>query len=69
MENINTAISWAEAYCADFSKNNEFDPFAALMGTENRQQKIFSLCVDFLENTKKLNNDFSADLKKILYRG
>ena len=65
MKDIETALKWAREYCEEYSKKGLFDPFAELTGTADRKQQIFGLCCDLLHNVEVLNDQFTADLKKL----
>ena len=48
MTKIENPEKLAESIIQDFKKNNVFDPFAFLSGTESKSQKIYGVCVGFL---------------------
>lgn len=65
MKDLQTALTWANAYIEDFRNKYEYDPLAMLEGTADRKQKIFALCCDLLFKVETLNEQFTEELKKL----
>lgn len=66
MDFVANKIIYCNKVIEDFKKNNDFDPLSALQGTENRTQKLYSLCVDYVYQVEKLTKKFEKDLKKCI---
>lgn len=71
MVNTINSMKWAENYVEEFLKNNEFNPYDVLMGTESKDQKLYGLCVNYLEDVKNamesLTENFRATREKIVF--
>ena len=48
-QDITATIAWAENYIKEFNQNEGFDPYAALMNTESKTQRIFNECVNLIQ--------------------
>ena len=44
-----------------------FDPYAVLTGTENVDQKLYCLCIDFVVGLGSLCEKFEQDRTKIVF--
>ena len=67
MDNVFTLAKWADEYIKEYQKSGDFDPYAALTGTEDRKQKIFLECVSYLYDLEKLAEDFRKTRDKITF--
>jgi len=67
IEDVTITAQWALDYIREYQKTGEnFDPFAVLTDTENRQQKLFRECCDFLDDLETITNRFIDTRKKHL---
>ncbi len=48
-DDITRTIMWAENYIQDFIKNEQFDPYTALTGTETKAQRLYGECITLLQ--------------------
>lgn len=64
MDSIVATMRWTEK-CIEEFKAEDFDPFAVLMNTETKEQKMFRECVAYLEGIEKLTEDFRKSRKSI----
>ena len=64
-EKIAIKIKWAEDYITENS--GCFDPFKVLTGTEDKQQKLFGECVNFLSEVENLIEQFDNTRNKIIF--
>jgi hypothetical protein len=64
IDDIIPTMRWAEK-CIEEFKAEDFDPFAVLMDTETKEQKMFIECVAYLEGIEKLTEDFRKSRKSI----
>ena len=66
MDFVTNKIIYCNKVIEDFKKNNGFDPLSALQGTENKTQKLYSLCVDYVYQVEKLTEKLEKDIKKCI---
>lgn len=68
IENITSAATWAAEYIAQYQKNGaDFDPFALLAGTDNRQSKIFTESIAFLHDLEEIAENYRKTRDKITF--
>ena len=64
-------IAWCNQFIEQFKKEEGFDPYAALMDEETHTQKLYGLCLDYLNKIKEtqetLNADFINARNKIVF--
>jgi hypothetical protein len=63
---LENAVKWCNDFIIEYQKNGDFDPFTALTGNENKRQKIYVECVNFLYSLESLTDDFKDIRKKYL---
>ena len=67
-DKIAITVKWARDYITDYQKNGcYFDPFKALTGTEDKQQRMFGECVNFLSEVENLIEQFDKTRNKIIF--
>lgn len=57
---------YAKDIINDFKKNNSFDPFAALMQQETKEQKMYCVCVNYLHELEKARDNITENFYKEL---
>ena len=63
---IDNKIKFATDIIIDMQKSGLYNPIDALQGTETKQQKLYSFCVQFIYDIEELTARFEHDLKKCL---
>ena len=63
---ITNKIIYCNKVIEDFKKNNDFDILSTLQGTENKTQKLYRLCVDYVYQVEKLTEKLEKDFKKCI---
>jgi len=66
MDFVTNKIIYCNKVIEDFKKNNDFDLLSALQGTENRKQKLYGLCVDYVYQVEKLTEELEKNFKKCI---
>lgn len=66
-EDILAKMQWAEKYIEEYRKSGEYIPIDALFGTEDKRQRLFGECVDFLHAIKEITDDFRRTRDKISF--
>lgn len=61
------AMQWAADYITEYQKSGNFDPFRALQGTEDREQRLFTESVNFLHEMQELTDAYRATRNKITF--
>ncbi len=73
LEKLLAKLDWCKSYMAEFTANNEFDPYAAIMGTESKSQKLYCECVEYVSDIGKYfaerSEEFNKRRKEIVYGG
>ena len=59
-------IEWTQNSIEEYLAKNEFDPFTTLMNQENKSQKMYVECVNFLAELVKLNEKFGKTRDEIV---
>lgn len=71
LEKLLAKLDWCKSYMAEFTANNEFDPYAAIMGTESKSQKLYCECVEYVSDIGKYlaerSEEFNKRRKEIVY--
>lgn len=62
---IESTMKLCAALMDEINNHFIFDPYAALMNEETREQKIFRLCVDLQEKAGDLAERFRKELDEI----
>jgi hypothetical protein len=65
--NLFSAIEWANDYIIEYQKSGKFDPVSALTGTADKEQRIFTECVNFLHTLEEATADFKSIRAKISF--
>lgn len=57
VEKLKTKLDWCKKYINEFNANESFDPYAALNGTESKNQILYGVCTEFITDIAQLIND------------
>ena len=65
-------VKWCNEYIDYYVENCDFDPLAALTETEDRDQAMFHLCIDYLygieQALEKAGSMFEAQRNSIVFK-
>ena len=59
-------IKWAQDYIAAYNKKYDFDPLKVLSGQENRKDKLYIVCCNFLGGIDEALYEFEKAQKAAL---
>jgi hypothetical protein len=63
---LENAVNWCNEYIKAYQKIGDFDPFKALSGENDKKDKLYIECVNFLYELETLTDNFKDIRKKFL---